>query len=109
MRNHPKLGVIHKRLRIKIVDADGKSHLTVLRAGAGKCYTEANVDTILEQIAEGLEKNNPAQEYRLIEVGPGAFNFVFAGMRAPDFYADRQLDEGPVAFGIWPALKSLDA
>lgn len=47
-----------------------------INAGAGRGFTEAQVQTQLEELAERIEKAMPGVEHRLVQIAPNAFNFV---------------------------------
>jgi hypothetical protein len=38
---------------------------------------------MLDQYADFLEKKYPFWEFRLVQVGPAAFNFIYAGLKEP--------------------------
>lgn len=47
-----------------------------INAGAGRGFTEAQVQTQLEELAEHIEKAMPGVEHRLVQIAPNSFNFV---------------------------------
>jgi hypothetical protein len=50
-----------------------------IKAPKGKCWGEAAIQQILTDTADALERELPDEEYRIVEVGPSSFNFVWAG------------------------------
>jgi hypothetical protein len=53
------------------------------RAPAKKQWNRQGIDELLENIAAHIEKRWPTHEYRLVEVGPAAFNFVWDHEKLP--------------------------
>ena len=66
-------------VRVFNVGNDGKT-TRKFRAAPGKAYTEADIDDLLEKVADDLERRLPKEEFSLVQVGPASFNFVW---RAP--------------------------
>jgi len=75
---------LYKRMQIKIFPPAGKTRTFKLRAPAGKWLTAETIEKQLEQAVEGIEKAFPRHEFRLVPIGPAAFNFVCAGERKID-------------------------
>lgn len=70
--------MVIKCLRLRIFSPKNKVGTTKhVYAGKGKKFTQVGVDDILQQIADGLEKKYPGEEYECVEIGDGAFNFVW--------------------------------
>jgi hypothetical protein len=67
-----------KTVHLKVVLPDKVIKQTA-RAAVGRGYTPENVDKILEDFAEKLEKAYPLIEFRLVPVGKAAFNFICNG------------------------------
>ena len=80
MRSRPKMCT---SLRLKVFGVDNKSHkLRVLQPKTRGTYWDSKgVDAILHEVAEDLERRFPAYKYKLVPIGPYAFNFVFVGTR----------------------------
>lgn len=65
-------------LRVKVFALQNRScTLRVLRPKSGRGWDAAGVEAMLAEIAADLEKRFPHYEYKRIQVGPLAFNFVF--------------------------------
>jgi hypothetical protein len=65
-------------LRVKVFALENKScTLRVLRPKSGKGWDSAGVEAMLVEIAADLERRFPHYEYKRIQVGALAFNFVF--------------------------------
>ena len=75
---------LYKRMQIKIFPPAGKTRTIQLRAPAGKWITAETIEKQLEQVVQGIEKAWPRHEFRLVPIGPAAFNFVCAGERKID-------------------------
>lgn len=71
-----------KSVKIRIFEPGNKrSKLVIQRAPARHVFNDKGVDVILVKTAEQIEQRWPAEDYSLIPVGPGAFNFVHRGTR----------------------------
>jgi hypothetical protein len=75
---------LHKRMQVKIFPPAGRTRTIKLRAPAGKWITAEGIDQQLGQVAEGIEKAWPRHEFRMVPIGPAAFNFVCAGEKKID-------------------------
>ena len=96
---------IWKRLTIRVIgpppeDNDKQQDFKWYpRAPAGRGYSEDDVQGVLEQCAMHLEKRFPVWEFRLVELGPDRFNFIF----------DRVKDVGEVSKMLErPALQAAE-
>lgn len=70
------------KLRIRVFAPENKSsHLTTCRAHPGRGWTDPEVESILEQVVDQLEKNRPREDFEMVQVAPGQFNFVWRGWR----------------------------
>lgn len=66
-----------KSVAMKIFPVGAAKPITrTYRAGPRCRFTAAGVDKVIEEIADHLEANFPDQEFRLVPIGPAAFNFV---------------------------------
>jgi hypothetical protein len=73
----------HKRIEIRIFTPGNKnSKLHIVQAAPGRTYPDAQIDKILETFADNLETAAPNEEYELVDVGPGRFNFVWRATKA---------------------------
>jgi len=74
---------LYKRVTIRVIgppaeDNDKQQDFKWYpRAPAGRGYSESDIQGMLEQCATHLEKRFPVWEFRLVELGPDRFNFVF--------------------------------
>ena len=69
-------------LRIRVFAPENKSSsLITLKAAPGKGYVDADIENILEQVAEQLETNRSREDFEMVQVGPGQFNFVWRRWR----------------------------
>lgn len=50
-------------------------------APAGRCFSETDIEKVLEQQAEIIEKNHALWEFKPVQVAPNRFNFIYAGLR----------------------------
>lgn len=65
-------------LRIRVFKPENKgSMLTTCRCAPGKGWTDPQIEGILEQVAEQLETNRSREDFEMVQVGPGQFNFVW--------------------------------
>jgi hypothetical protein len=70
-------------LRLKVFGVDNKTHTARMLKPRkrGSYWKDDGVDKILHQVATDLETRFPQYEYKLVQVGAFAFNFVFVGTR----------------------------
>jgi hypothetical protein len=74
-----------KSVAMKVFLAGREKPVTrTYRAGPRSRFTSAGVDTLLEEVADHLEATFPDQEFRLVQIGPAAFNFVAAPQELTD-------------------------
>lgn len=87
------------KLRLKVFGVDNKTHtLRVLQPKTrGTYWSDEGVDAILHEVAEDLERRFPAYEYKLVPIGPYAFNFVFVGTRE---VPTERIDDGAPEVGV---------
>lgn len=67
-----------RRLTLKIFAAGNKKvlHTKICKAAKGHVFNEDGIQRILEEMADVLERQLPQQEFRLVELGHGRFNFI---------------------------------
>ncbi|MGH9780336.1 MAG: hypothetical protein ACRD33_00835 [Candidatus Acidiferrales bacterium] len=71
-------------IRVKIFGPEnGEPRRHRFRAGNGHIFTEEGVASVLEHVGNHLEQKFPGQDFRMVEIGEGEFNFVWAGSRKP--------------------------
>jgi hypothetical protein len=65
-------------IRIRIFQPGNKRSIRKLfRAPAGHLYTSHGIQKQLEHTAKQIEQNHPGEEYKLVELGPAEFSFVW--------------------------------
>jgi hypothetical protein len=70
--------VLYKKIKLKIFYPGNQKHVVKeLRAPAGRGITESAIADWLKSFADGIEKAWPEHEYRLVELAPNSFNFVW--------------------------------
>jgi hypothetical protein len=66
-----------KTLRFRVFEPGNKiSHLTTIQARPGMVFTEEGIQRELEKFSEMLDKTFPQQQFRLVELSRGQFNFI---------------------------------
>jgi hypothetical protein len=68
-----------RRIILKVFDSANKRVVRriVIAAPKGKRFTPKGVDDNLASFCEELERKLPSHLYRLVQVGPSEFNFVW--------------------------------
>lgn len=73
---------LYRKVTISVFSPDNKAvKRNRLYAGIKRGYTAENIETILRNAAEQVEKRFPQHEYSLVPVGPTEFNFVSLGRK----------------------------
>lgn len=89
-----KLPAMCTSLRLKVFGVENKDFtLRMIKPKHGKYWDAAGVDNILDHVATDLEERFPNHEYKLVQVGKFAFNFVF--VRTREIPAERIQDGAP--------------
>ena len=71
-----------KRVELRVILPEGKkAKKEIVHSGPGRVFTESGIDALLEHAAANLEEKFPHWDFRLVPIGPNAFNFVYAGPR----------------------------
>lgn len=66
-----------RRIKVRVFEPGNKRHHDeVYKVAPGKMFTERGVDLVLAQVAEELERRMPLEEYRLVPIAGGQFNFI---------------------------------
>lgn len=69
-------------LRVKVFGFENRScKIRTLKPKPGTGWNQKGVHERLEAIAEDLETRLPGYEYKLVQVGATAFNFIFIGAK----------------------------
>lgn len=72
-----------KRLTVRVFLPEGHNEQRqVFKARPGRAYTPANVEEILDKVIDHLDMKFVHWEFRMVKVGPCAYNFMYAGLRA---------------------------
>lgn len=70
--------ILLKRITVKVFAPGNKqSTLQAFMAQSGEGITPEGIENILNDIAEQIDKHWPDEEYGLVAMGQGAFNFVW--------------------------------
>ena len=84
-----------KKLTIKMFAPGNRTHKTViLAAGKGKVFKPGGEFEVLSNVADSLETQFPNDEFRMVQVGPAAFNFVWERKKTLEEVADRVMIGG---------------
>ena len=84
-----------KKLTIKMFAPGNRTHKTViLAAGKGKVFKPSGEFDVLSNVADSLETQFPNDEFRMVQVGPAAFNFIHARKKTLEEVADRVMIGG---------------
>jgi hypothetical protein len=84
-----------KKLTIKMFAPGNRTHKTViLAAGKGKVFKPGGEFDVLSNVADSLETQFPNDEFRMVQVGPAAFNFVWDRKKTLEEVADRVMIGG---------------
>lgn len=82
-------------LHVKVFGFENRSCTKrTLKPQPGKGWNQKGVDARLDAIAEDLETRLPGYEYKLVQVGSNAFNFIWVGAKPfpPDLEEDGEPD-----------------
>lgn len=68
-----------RKIVFKVFDSANRRVLrrVVIAAPKGKRFTPKGVDDNLESFVNELDRKVPGHQYRLVQVGPAEFNFVW--------------------------------
>lgn len=65
-----------KNIRFSVILIDGKRFPKIVRAPAGRLFTETAIENLLAREAEIIDKYFPGREFRLVPLTSRDFNFV---------------------------------
>jgi hypothetical protein len=84
MQMRSKVGeTLHKRLIVRVFSPENKASYLVQRvAPAGQGFTPSSITSMLDELGSRIEKKFPDHEYRLVELAPNRFNFVWECKRS---------------------------
>lgn len=95
-----------KQIQVKLfLPGNKKFRLETIRAPKGQCFTSSGEDFVLAKVAVELEKNFPGDEYTMVQVGKGKYNFVWAGKKPID---EAELLVGGLRLGEVSVLGSIE-
>jgi len=88
----------HTQLKIRVFNLENKGATTrTIKPKPGHHWNDAGVREVLIHIASDLKKRFPTEKFSLIQVGPGAYNFIHHGKREIDLGAGTlEIDGVPV-------------
>jgi hypothetical protein len=78
-----------REFRVRVVIPGTKDIVWRLHPPAKRGYSAADLDKMLDQVAEYLEKRFPSIEFRMVELAPNVCNFIYAGRKAGTGNANR--------------------
>jgi hypothetical protein len=67
----------HKFLTVRVVSAAGISTRKVFHARPGLVFKDGDIEQLLDDVANEIELQYPGKDFRMVQVGPTAFNFIF--------------------------------
>lgn len=73
-----------KRVTMRVIPPEGHPDLVgtiVAKAQPGRCYTEENVEEIIEKMVERLDARFPHWDFAMVRLGVDRINFVYSGLR----------------------------
>lgn len=88
-----------RRLTLKVFGLGNKKvlHTKICKAAKGHVFNEDGIQRILEEMADVLERQLPNQEFRLVELGHGRFNFI---NETKEFVKLGDVVDGSVSFQV---------
>jgi hypothetical protein len=85
-------------LRVKVFAIDNRAcTVRIMRRPSGKSWDSVSVNATLAAIAEDLRRRFPGFDYKLIPIGPLAFNFVSRGAKT---VSGERVDNGAPDVGV---------
>lgn len=74
--------MIHRSIVLKVYMRGNKRSKTIrVQCPAGKHFTSAGIEQNVAHYADQLERLCPTEDFRMVQVGPAAFNFIHEGPR----------------------------
>lgn len=71
-----------RAIRVRVFNAENKgSKLITVRAAPGRGWTDADIEKFLDHAAGEVDKNRPREDFEMVQVAPGQFNFVWRRWR----------------------------
>jgi hypothetical protein len=67
--------------KVRVCIPEQKDIVWRAHAAAKRGYAEANLDSMIEQAADYLEKKYPAIKFRMVESAPNRITFIYAGRK----------------------------
>ena len=86
---------VMKKITIKMFAPGNRTHKTViLAAGKGKVFNPGGEFDVLSNVADSLETQFPNDEFRMVQVGRAAFNFIHVRKKTLEEVVDRVMIGG---------------
>jgi hypothetical protein len=76
-----KYGKFTRTILIRIQDQNGKWFTLRPRPKKGNVYFEADIEEILQEMADRLDKSCPDYDYRMVQLPGHHYNFICTGKR----------------------------
>ena len=73
---------LFKRIHVKVIVGE-KVYNHDYRAPAGYFYNHENIEDAREKMVDYIDEKFPHVEFRMVDIGPNAFNFIAGGARKP--------------------------
>jgi hypothetical protein len=71
-----------KNIHVRMIPPEGhREDAYTFKAPAGRVYDEASEQQAIDKIIDYLDKKYRYWEFKLVKVGWGRYNFVYAGLR----------------------------
>jgi len=70
-----------REMRVRVCIPGMKDIVWRSHPPARRGYSAADLDKMLDQVAEHLEKRFPSIEFRMVELAPNMFNFIYEGKK----------------------------
>lgn len=77
---------LYKSLTIRVFLSNGARRTRKLRAKDGMGWHSKGIEEFLEKLFEELERDYPYDEFKLIEISPTQFNFVYTRKKETVMY-----------------------
>lgn len=82
MKRFPSGEKAIRKVTFKIFQPDGKRLTRRATAPAGRAYSRATMETMIQDVCGEVEAAFPRHEFNLVQIGAAEFNIVCRGARA---------------------------
>lgn len=82
-----------RRIVARVIMPDGQvdpGH--TWKAGPHSYFKEIHEERAVEEFVSYLDQNYPAFDFRMVKVGPGRYNFIYAGSRKDNNEKEKESD-----------------